>query len=60
VFIANNNAYAPQTVRLRSSRKVSGEQFRRNDRRWDALELRDGVIEISLAPGSGELLRFKQ
>jgi hypothetical protein len=60
VFIANNNAYAPQTVRLRSSRKVSGEQFRRNDSRWDALELRDGVIEISLTPGSGELLRFKQ
>ncbi len=60
VFIANNNAYVEQKVALKLARKGGIEHFVRQDQSWRALEVRDGAIQLLLAPGGGELLRFEK
>jgi len=58
VFLANHNAYAPQSVVLRLEGPVeSVSLFDRKSDRWEMLEVVAGRVRFHLEPAGGELLR---
>ncbi len=60
VFVANFNAYAPQTVKLKLARPAKAAKFDRAKAAWADLPVADGTISFETGPGEGELLRFEQ
>jgi hypothetical protein len=58
VFLANHNAYAEQQVVLKLARPAPAFWFNRKTGGWESLEVKDGRVALTLAPGGGELLRF--
>ena len=60
VFVANHNAYAEQKVALKVARELKTQIFNRSEGRWQALELKEGIVRFALAAGGGELLRFEK
>lgn len=59
IYVANFNAYAPQTVKLRLARAVKAAKFDRPTGTWADLPAADGTISFETGPGEGELLRFE-
>jgi hypothetical protein len=57
VYLANNNAYAEQTVRLRPALADGFRIFNRQKGTWERVEEKAGVLTVRLSPGGGELLR---
>jgi hypothetical protein len=60
VFVANNNAYQVQDVKLRVAAGRRASIFDRKARAWRALRAKSGVISFKLAEAGGELLRFEK
>lgn len=58
IFLANHNAYAESKVALKVDRPAA-QWFNRQTTAWQPLEVRDGVVRLTLEPGGGELVRFK-
>ncbi len=58
IFVANNNAYVEQKVVLKVNRPGGVFLFQRSKGQWEAQKLDDGAVQITLAPGGGELFRF--
>jgi hypothetical protein len=60
LFLANHNAYAGQEVRLKLAGERKAELFNRREGKWQALKVKDGILDVSLPPAGGELLRFSR
>jgi len=60
VFVANHNAYAGQTVRLKLARAVKVHMFSRKEGKWQPVDVADNTITFQLTPAGGELLRFEK
>lgn len=58
VYVANLNAYAPQTVKLRLGKSLKASKFDRPTGSWGDLPSADGTISFETGPAEGELLRF--
>ena len=59
VYVANFNAYAPQTVKLRLATPAKAARFDRAKGGWTDLPATDGTISFATGPGEGELLHFE-
>ncbi len=59
LFVANYNAYARQSAKLKFTGTGAVLIYDRREALWWKLQTSDGVVEFPLAPGGGELLRFE-
>jgi hypothetical protein len=60
VFIANHNAYAPQTVTLRITRPdATAKIFNHQTRRYDTMPVTDATVTFQLDPAGGTIIIFK-
>jgi hypothetical protein len=59
LFVANYNACARQSVKLKFTSTGSVHIYDRGESLWWKLQMSEGVVEFPLAPGAGELLRFE-
>ena len=60
IFVANNNAYAEQDVKLKLAKPAKCSIFDRKEGKFRPLEVKDGAIAFKLSPGGGELIRFEK
>lgn len=59
VFVANLNAYAGQTMKLKLAKPVKASLFNRGEGKWVDLAVTNGQVSFETGPGEGELIRFE-
>ncbi len=60
LFLANHNAYAEQKVVLKLRHQGPVSLFNRKTGKWEELKATEGMVQLDLSAGGGELVRVGQ